>query len=90
MKKDSRAAKDPQTTKLERTGETTFKAHLEDGSYAEGHIDPSKVRFSEDGMRLPGGSKYISVNGLGKSRHNIMSNATRRELGLPEDPNLDK
>jgi len=76
-------------TKLERTGETSFVSHLEDGSYVEGNIDPSKIQFAEDSRQSPGSSKFHVGRGKIPVR-NVMSNKKRRELGLPEDPNLSE
>ncbi len=81
---NKREKKDTQPTKLERTGDTTFVVHHEDGSQFEGKIDPSKVNFSED-SRKTASRFHIPAN---VKIGNIMSNADRRKMGLPEDPAL--
>jgi len=76
--------KGTQPTKLERTGETTFIVHHDDGSKFEGKIDPSKVNFAEDSRKT---ASRFHVAGTVKAR-NVMSNVDRRKMGLPEDPDL--
>lgn len=76
--------KGTQPTKLERTGESTFVVHHDDGSEFEGKIDPSKVNFAEDSRKT---ASRFHVADTVKAR-NVMSNADRRKMGLPEDPDL--
>jgi len=73
-------------TKVERTGETTFVVHHDDGSIFEGKIDPAKVRFAEDSRRT---ASRFHMAGQVRPR-NLMSNADRVRLGLEPDPDLPK
>lgn len=76
--------KGTQPTKLERTSETTFVVHHEDGSQFEGKVDPAKVKFAED-SRNTASRFHIPAN---VKLNNVMSNKDRRKMGLPEDPDL--
>ena len=85
-KKDKRNS---EPTKVERTGETTFNVHHDDGSMFECKIDPKKVRFKKDGLKDAGGSGRFFVPENIKIR-NVMSNEDRKKLGLAPDPDLDR
>lgn len=81
------AKKQPEVTHLERTGDRTFNAHLEDGSHAELTHDPSKVRLKGEGFHDIGDrSKYHFAEHLRVG--NLMSNADRRRIGSPQDDAL--
>ena len=76
------------TRKFEKVGDNKVLAHREDGSTFEGTYDPSLVRLK--------GEKHRGAKSNGRwmphkiAIRNVMSNETRKELGLPEDPSLEK
>lgn len=84
MPRTDRSKHNSQPTKVERTGETTFVVHHDDGSVFEGKIDPNKVRFAEDGRRTA--SRFHMARRV--RPRNLMSNADRVRLGLAPDPDL--
>lgn len=85
-KKPTKPEKGREVSKIERTGDTTFLMHHENGDTFEGTADPNKTRFAEDSRKTA--SRFHIPDKVGIK--NVMSNKTRRKMGLEEDPNLAK
>lgn len=80
--------KNPETTKIERTGKNDGVAHMEDGSKFEFKTDPSQFRgWGKAGTKRERGLGGFFIPDEVKAG-NMMSNADRRRMGLEQDPEL--